>query len=151
MYPTAADDQIDQGEALTLLRSSPVGRVAFMVDDQPWVLPVNIATDDEGRVVFRTGDHSSLSALSARKVAVEVDGYSAASRSGWYVLVTGIAREITDAADVGGQRLRRLNVLPWAPGRRDRWFAVLPITISGRRVGPADPAYEDWFAGIPTS
>ena len=36
MNPTTPDDQIDQDEALTLLRSTPVGRVAFMVDDEPW-------------------------------------------------------------------------------------------------------------------
>ena len=32
------------------LPASPVGRVAFMVDDQPWVLPVNIATAGAGPV-----------------------------------------------------------------------------------------------------
>jgi nitroimidazol reductase NimA-like FMN-containing flavoprotein (pyridoxamine 5'-phosphate oxidase superfamily) len=151
MYSTAVDEPIGPTEALSLLRASPVGRVAFMVDDQPWVLPVNIAADDEGRVVFRTGQHSALSSLSSRKVAVEIDSYSEATRSGWYVLVTGIAREITDAADVGGQRLRQLGVRPWAAGTRNRWFAVLPMAISGQRIGPADLAGEDWFAGVPTS
>jgi hypothetical protein len=102
-------------------------------------------------VVFRTGDHSVLSGLATRKVAVEVDGYEVSSRSGWYVLVSGVVRELTFAGDVGAQRLRRLDVLPWAPGRRDRWFTVLPLAISGRRVARPHAETAVWFAGIPSS
>ena len=151
MMLTRATGDLDQAEMLRLLGSTPIARIAFTVGDQPHALPVNCACDSEGRVVFRTGDHSRLSELSGRQVAVEVDGYDLSAHAGWCVLVLGRAREITGGTDEATRRLRRLDVVPWAPGRRDRWFVIEPESISGRRV--ADPSAADvgWFAGVPAS
>jgi nitroimidazol reductase NimA-like FMN-containing flavoprotein (pyridoxamine 5'-phosphate oxidase superfamily) len=143
--------RLDRAEMLRLLRRSPIARIAFALDDQPYALPVNCACDDDGRVVFRTGDHSVLSGLSGSRVAVEVDGYDVTSRAGWCVLVTGVAREINDTMDRPTRDLMRLDVVPWAPGERDRWFVVEPQTISGRRVADPNGAVEGWFAGVPHS
>jgi len=65
---------LDHAEMLRLLRASPIARIAFTVDDQPYALPVNCACDEHGRVVFRTGDHSLLGGLAGQQVGVEVDG-----------------------------------------------------------------------------
>ena len=151
MTTTDGAGGLDRTEMLRLLRASPIARIAFTVDDQPYALPVNCACDDQGRVVFRTGDHSLLSGLSGRQVAVEVDGYDRTARAGWCVLVLGRAREITADGDQATLRLRRLDVVPWAPGPRDRWFVVDPGSISGRRVADPGGAVEGWFAGIPAS
>ncbi len=148
---TTGHGHLDAVDCLRRLRSSPIARIAFVTADQPYALPVNCACDDAGRVVFRTGDHSLLAGISGQRVAVEVDGYDASARTGWCVLVVGRAREITGQADQLAQRLRRLDVVPWAPGTRDRWFVVDPASIEGRRV--ADPAgiLAGWFPGVPAS
>ena len=87
--------------------------------------------------------------VDGRQVAVEIEGYDSTQRAGWCVLITGRAREIT--ADPGAQQLLRLDVVPWAPGRRDRWFAVEPQSMSGRRVADPHGAVGGWFPGIPAS
>ena len=146
-----AGGHLDRDEMLRLLRASPIARIVFTLDEQPLALPVNFVSDDDGRVVFRTGDHSVLSGLSGCQVAVEVDGYDVSARAGWCVLITGRAREINDNGDKATRQLLRLDVVPWAPGTRDRWFVVEPQSMSGRRVADPNGAVEGWFAGIPAS
>lgn len=137
--------------ALEHLSRAAIGRVAFVVDGQPDVLPVNIAVDDDGSVVFCTSRHSVLGTLDGATVALEVDGYDVASGSGWYVTVAGVAKEITLPADAASRRLHQLRVDPWAPRPRDRWMAVLPVGITGRRVARDGGSDAGWFAGVPAS
>ena len=113
------------------------------------VVPVNITTDDAERVVFRTAAAGILGGLDGHKVAIEIDGHDPGLRSGWSVLVLGVARDVTTAADPDAVRLRSLPVDCWAPGDRDRYFAVLPLSISGRVIPVG--ADGDWFAGVPSS
>ena len=133
------------------MRASRIARIAFTVEDQPYVLPVNCACDEGGNVVFRTGEHSLLSELSSCQVVVEFDGYDMTAREGWCVLVLGRARELTGADDETSRRLLRMDVVPWAPGPRDLWFVVEPQTMSGRRVADPAGAVAGWFPGIPSS
>ena len=50
------------------------------------------------------------------------------------MLVKGQADDIGDAIDATSERMRRLSLVTWAPGRRDRWFAIRPRQITGRRL-----------------
>jgi nitroimidazol reductase NimA-like FMN-containing flavoprotein (pyridoxamine 5'-phosphate oxidase superfamily) len=134
-----------------LLAQGCVGRVGFVAGGRPHVLPVNYAADESGVVVFRTGAGSLLMAASRQDVAFEVDGLDVAHRSGWSVCVYGTASEITETEDPGAGRLRALGVISWVPGRRERWLAISPLEITGRRL----PVHGDlegvggWFPGIP--
>ena len=47
------------------------------------------------------------------------------------------------------ERLHELNVISWAPGPRDRWFAILGDQITGRRIPmTVTPADLGWIAGV---
>lgn len=140
-------------ECIALLRTGTVGRVGFVVDHQPRVFPVNYVATDEGRVVVRTGQHGLLARLDGCRVAFEIDGFDRATRSGWCVQVTGVARDLTDSDDAVSTHLRTLRVEPWARGEKDRWLAIEPLEISGRRIeATAWPeALQKWFAGVPMS
>ena len=105
---------------LRLLGTGRIGRVGFVSDGQPHVLPVNYVASDAGEIVFRTTDGSVLTAVAGGPAAFEIDGYDEQSRTGWSVCVHGPGREITDAEDPLARRLRELNVITWAPGPRDR-------------------------------
>ena len=50
-------------ECLRLLEKGRIGRVGFISDGQPHVLPVNYLASDAGEVVFRTTDGSVLTAV----------------------------------------------------------------------------------------
>ena len=57
-------------ECLRLLEKGRIGRVGFISDGQPHVLPVNYLASDAGEVVFRTTDGSVLTAVARGPAAV---------------------------------------------------------------------------------
>jgi hypothetical protein len=86
-------------------------------------------------VIFRTVPGTKLDAATAGAVvAFEADGYgSNAFPNGWSVLVRGVAREVTEAADVAD--VRRLPLESWAwDGGADRFVRIELTVVSGRRV-----------------
>jgi nitroimidazol reductase NimA-like FMN-containing flavoprotein (pyridoxamine 5'-phosphate oxidase superfamily) len=140
---------LSAGDCLALLAGTYIGRVGFVVNGLPHVLPVNYGVDRDASVVFRTTSASSLTAVDGAGVTFEVDGFDARARVGWSVCVHGRGREISGADDPAAQRLRELGVVTWAPGRRDRWFAITPDAITGRRL-PLQPVPDDfgWSPGV---
>ncbi len=140
---------LSAGDCLVLLARTQIGRVGFVVNGRPHVLPVNFEVDRDATVVFRTTAASSLTAIDGEPVTFEVDGFDARTRLGWSVCVHGRGREISGANDPTAQRLRDLGVVTWAPGRRDRWFAVIPDAITGRRLPlQALPNDVGWSPGV---
>ena len=136
-------------DCLMLLARAAIGRVGFVVAGRPIVLPVNYLADPDSTIVFRTHDRSILTAVARHSATFEVDGYDEAHRLGWSVCVHGEGREITDSDDAVARRLRDLDVDTWAPGRRDRWFAIAADQITGRRLPlTASPASFGWLPGI---
>jgi nitroimidazol reductase NimA-like FMN-containing flavoprotein (pyridoxamine 5'-phosphate oxidase superfamily) len=142
-------ENLSEAECLHLLSRACVGRVGFVVGGRPHVLPVNYAADDRGVVVFRTAANSLLTAVAHQPVAFEIDGVDAAHRTGWSVAVQGEATEIAELGTPEVDRLRAMPVVTWAPGRRDRWFAITPELITGRRlpVQGLDTS-GGWYEGI---
>lgn len=157
---TARDHQglevIPPEECWQLLRDAPVGRVAFIETGDPMILPVNHTVVGH-RIVFRTLRGTLLhEALMAASVAFQVDGADPVQRTGWSVLVRGVADladdpdELAGPAPVGRHRrpgrlgpdpARRGHRPPHRP-RRLKTFtpaqvaAVDPGSGSGRRTWP---------------
>lgn len=134
----AEPDQSDVLEILSefqcteLLASRDLGRIAFSIEDQPEILPINYATDGS-IVVFRTASGTRLEEAVKRRVAFEVDSWDPDTGIGWSVVVKGIAQEVTTGIDPFAAALRQRPVYPLAPGEREEWIAVYPSEISGRR------------------
>ncbi len=129
----ASLDSIARGDCWGLLATARVGRVGLLVDGRPEILPVNYALDGE-TVLYRTAEGSVLNQASLSVVAFEVDHVDEATHTGWSVLVQGVAQDIGDAVDPTSERLRRLSLVTWAPGARQRWFRIDPGKVSGRRL-----------------
>ena len=133
-------DDLDVDVCWKLLAHRPVGRIAFVLDGEPEVLPVNHAVDGHS-IVFRTSQTPILEALAGGATAAfEVDDADPSVETGWSVLAKGRAAEVVD----GGERadLARLGVKPWAPEEKERWIRLVPHAVSGRaisrrRAGPA--------------
>jgi uncharacterized protein len=141
---------LTQQECGVLLIRGLVGRVGFVLGGRPQILPVNYAANDAGVVVFRTSANSILMAVALQPVVFEVDGLDEAHRTGWSVCVHGSAREITEREEPMAARLRASPVIPWAPGHRERWFAITPEEITGRRLPVKGTADElaGWHPGV---
>ena len=142
---------LSRGDCTRRLVRACVGRIGFVHKGRPEVLPVNYAADPDGRVVFRSTATSVLGAIVGQPVVFEVDGWDSTQRSGWSVCVHGTGCELKDDDHPLVEQLRTLQVISWAPGRRDRWFAVEPTAITGRQLPISLTADEGWFPGVPAS
>lgn len=126
-------EELPREECLRLLKQeSYVGRVGFIVEGQPMVLPVNYLAE-EGSVVFCTAPGTKLSALAGgAPVAFEVDANRSLYQSGWSVLVRGTAREVVDEHEL--DLLRRGPLKSWATPSSEHWIRIAIDEISGRRI-----------------
>jgi len=118
---------LDEIECRHLLRWEPVGRIAFVEDDDaPTVLPVNFVVVDDD-IVFRT-EPGLAERLRGRAVSFQVDRVDTYRRVGWSVLVRGHAELL--ATDDGVDR----PADPWAPGDRSAGVRVVTRELTGRRL-----------------
>jgi len=123
---------LSEQQCRELLASQDLGRIAFSIDDQPEIFPVNYAADGTV-VVFRTASDNRLQQAVLRRVAFEVDGWDSNTTVAWSVVVKGVAEDVTTGIDPFSAALRERQVFPLAPGLREHWIAVYPSEVSGRR------------------
>jgi hypothetical protein len=125
-------EELAAEECLRLLATQAIGRVAFIIDGDPAVLPVNF-TLVEGVVVFRTAAGSAFDVLVREaEVAFEVDQADPAYHSGWSVVGRGTAEGLEDVipADV----LEELPLRPWGLAVAPGWIGVRLREVTGRRL-----------------
>lgn len=123
--------EIPADECWRLLASSTVGRMAWAGGDGQTVLPVNFVVADS-EIWFRTSAHSALAReVDDLPVAFEVDDVDDFTRSGWSVLVRGIAHIVYDAA-----RLPHPWPDPdtWPTGTHPLHVSLEPRQVTGRRL-----------------
>jgi nitroimidazol reductase NimA-like FMN-containing flavoprotein (pyridoxamine 5'-phosphate oxidase superfamily) len=128
-----AAEKLTPGECRRLIAPGGVGRIALATASGLTVLPVNFAVV-ANTIVFRTGSGTLIAAHAADDVAFEVDHIDEALGQGWSVLVQGPAHRVAQSGEL--QHLREdVAVTPWAGGEREVYVRILPVHISGRRVG----------------
>jgi len=114
------------------MRGVPIGRVAVIVGEVPVVVPVNFTLLGED-IVFRTAPGTKLlAAVSRSAVSFEVDASNDATHSGWSVLVTGPASEMTEPEEHAAAEA--LGLEQWVEGR-ERYVRIRSDVVTGRRVG----------------
>ena len=139
---------LSREECLKLLASHSFGRLAVNTGKGPPVIrPVNYVFDKASQsVVFRTAPGSKFHALlHSAEAAFEIDGLDEGSRTGWSVILHGVADEFTNPSEV--RRLDRLGLEPWAPGPKRHWMHVRAWTVSGRRIVLADNPGPGYYLG----
>jgi uncharacterized protein len=130
--PRIGWQELSKSECFGLLARERLGRVAFVDDLGPIVMPVNFVLDRH-MVVFRTDDGTKLdAAVRGSRVAFEIDGTDEAARTGWSVVIRGEAVQVTGPAELA--RLRQLPLYPWAPGAKPHYVRILPAVLTGRRI-----------------
>jgi hypothetical protein len=126
-------------ECLRLLSTGTIGRIGITSRALPAILPINYRVDGD-RILFRTSPGTKLDAATHNAVvAFEVDHVDPIYHSGWSVLVTGVA------SDVSESEAAEVDATPrWAPGPDGRLVAISINQISGRRLegGGLNAAWE---------
>lgn len=129
----AGMEVLEPSECWDLLAQTPVGRVGFVDQGVPVILPVNHVLDGRS-IVFRVAYGAKLSAaVRASTVAFEVDDYDRQRRDGWSVLVLGVADVVEDDDELA--RLEALDLRPWADAlERPHWIRIRADQVTGRRI-----------------
>lgn len=123
---------LDEAEALRLLGTVSIGRLAFTRKALPAIRPVNHLVDG-GVVVIRSHDGAAVvpAPLPQAVVAYQADQLDPVARTGWSVIVTGIARRLRDPERVEHYRQR---VRAWVADDLDQVFTIEPNIITGVRL-----------------
>lgn len=123
-------------ECRLLMGSVAIGRVAFVVNGPPLVLPVNFTLMGND-ILIQTAGGSPLAevARSGRLVSFEVDDIDEPYRLGWSVLCHGRA-SLSAETGLQDHHVEEL-VRPWIGGDRRTVVVITSTTISGRRIGLA--------------
>ncbi|WP_410099277.1 pyridoxamine 5'-phosphate oxidase family protein [Streptomyces sp. STR69] len=136
--------EIDGAEALRLLGSVPMGRIAFTRQALPTIRPVNHIVDD-GNIVIRTHEGAALTSRTLQAngpgvvVAYEADAIDPATHLGWSVVVTGYAHLVTDTLELARyQALLR----PWVRQPMDYAVRIHPDLVTGLLLVPVDQQAE---------
>ena len=112
--------QLDRPTCLALLTTQHVGRL--IIDAAAPVVRVVNYTIFEETVMFRSDPGPQIDAIVDRPVVFEADMIDDRTRSGWSVVVRGIARDHSDHLAGIGQA--GATVDPWAPGPKSRWIGI---------------------------
>ena len=116
-----------------LLETAEIARFAWNGPRGVAMVPVNYTVAD-GALWFRTSPYAEHAREAGGQwVAVEVDTLDPVDRSGWSVVVRGVA-ELIDPADVPDVLV---DFRVWPQGTRNLLVRVEPIEVSGRRLLPA--------------
>lgn len=126
---------LSKRECWDLLVSHETGRVCYVQAGAPMVLPMNYQAFEKG-IWIRTASYTQLAIhLANEVVAFEIDQTDVATRTGWSVLVHGVATHVLHAhgAPPGWHTSH-----PWPDGLRAMTFRIEPQTITGRALKQAD-------------
>jgi hypothetical protein len=130
--------ELTESECWQLLASVSIGRVVFTQRAMPAIRPVNHLVD--GRmIIIRThlGAAIASRATDGRPeprgsvVCYEADDLDPARRTGWSVIVTGMARLVTDPAEADRYAAA---VEPWIAGDLNQVVAIEPQFVTGIRL-----------------
>ncbi|MFI2368042.1 pyridoxamine 5'-phosphate oxidase family protein [Streptomyces sp. NPDC018833] len=130
--PRALASELTRFEALSLLKSVPMGRVVFTHDALPAIRPVNHLLIDD-RIVIQTHTGAALlgPAQDGAVVAYEADALDPVTRTGWSVVVTGVARLVQDPAQQEGYATA---LVPWVAGPKDQMVSISIDMVTGYRI-----------------
>jgi hypothetical protein len=119
---------------MSRLASVPFGRVVFTQRALPAIRPVNHLVDD-GNVIIRTTLGTGIGSAAGRGtvVAYEADAIDAETRTGWTVVVTGVAQMVTEPRDLA--RYQEL-LQPWIDGDRNCVVRIPAELVTGYELVP---------------
>jgi hypothetical protein len=129
---TGSVSLLSRDDCIARLECQSIGRVAVTSRALPAIVPVNYRVSGSS-VVFRTEPGGMLArACDNTVVAFEVDDIADDGRSGWSVLVVGVAELLDGSAAL---RAMETGVVSAAGDDREQFVAITLGQVSGRRVG----------------
>jgi nitroimidazol reductase NimA-like FMN-containing flavoprotein (pyridoxamine 5'-phosphate oxidase superfamily) len=120
-------------ECVRLMRHARTGRLGFVHDGEPEVLPVAFGMDGDTPVLRTTWGSKLEVAAAGGIVALEADTVDRSLRRAWSVVVKGPASVVYD--DEAIARYELLGVERWLRDDAESfWVRVTPETVTGREL-----------------
>jgi nitroimidazol reductase NimA-like FMN-containing flavoprotein (pyridoxamine 5'-phosphate oxidase superfamily) len=132
-------EELSQAECRLLLGLTAVGRIGFIVDGRPIVLPVNyqLLSDQSGLWIFLRTRPGNIIDGASKHVAFEIDGIDHEHQQGWSVLVRGALEHFEH--DLLLERFRKqFDPQTWVSEERTSWLVIKSQTVTGRRLQTED-------------
>jgi uncharacterized protein len=127
--PQGPVEELSEDSCWELLRLESFGRLAVSSENRPQIFPVDYYADGAD-ILFRTAAGTKLRDLVANEtVAFEVDARS--KGESWSILVSGIARVVTDDDEVA--RADRAPLPNWIPVAPYVYVKIAAVSVHGRR------------------
>jgi uncharacterized protein len=135
IYAERSLTALSHRDCVALLSGARVGRAVFTERAMPAVVPVNFIVSDDAIVMCTAADTRLAGAATRGVLAFQVDDIDPSTRSGWSVVVVGVA-ELVD----GSEEQARLRCLlePWAPGRNEVYIRLPLKVVTGRQILPSE-------------
>ena len=126
--------EIDRVECRRLLDAKRVGRLGFVGEDGPVILPMNYLPSGD-RIIVRTLAYGiAARSVIDQPVAFEVDEVDDFLQTGWSVLASGVAR-LLNPDQVEALRLGSAPE-PWVEGPRTLFLSINCDRLTGRQLIP---------------
>lgn len=132
-------EALSRDTCLRLLREGTVGRIAFVVDGEPLILPVNyrLVEPSSGPVLALRTRLGTAIDQAPNAVAFEIDSIDPVHHQGWSVLVRG---ELLHATPTSAEFRELYDPESWVADR-ESWLLVDPSVISGRELHGAESVW----------
>jgi nitroimidazol reductase NimA-like FMN-containing flavoprotein (pyridoxamine 5'-phosphate oxidase superfamily) len=132
-------EPLSQETCLRLLREGVVGRMAFVIDGDPLILPVNyrLVEPSSGPLLAVRTRPGTIIEQAPSSVAFEIDAIDPVHHEGWSVLVRG---ELLHATPTSAEFEELYDPKSWVADR-DSWLIVDPWAITGRELHGAEPVW----------
>lgn len=120
-------------QCLMLLRSRPLGRIAYLDAGQPTIVPVNHLVDGSTVVLRSVAGGKLDAAIVGNPIAFQLDDHDAVRGTGWSVLVRGRGELIEDRDRIV-QYASQLDSWAIDDPAKATWIRIVGDEISGRRL-----------------
>jgi nitroimidazol reductase NimA-like FMN-containing flavoprotein (pyridoxamine 5'-phosphate oxidase superfamily) len=132
-------EPLSQEQCLALLRQGTIGRIAFIVDDDPIILPVNyrLVEPTSGPLLAVRTRPGNVIDRASTNVAFEIDSIDPLHHEGCSVLVRG---ELLHAIPTSADFREHYDPESWFTDR-EAWLLIDPWAISGRELHGAEPLW----------
>jgi nitroimidazol reductase NimA-like FMN-containing flavoprotein (pyridoxamine 5'-phosphate oxidase superfamily) len=132
-------EPLSRATCLRLLREGTVGRIAFVFEGDPLILPVNyrLVEPSSGPIVAVRTRPGTVIDSAPGSVAFEIDSIDAVHHQGWSVLVQG---KLLHATPTSPEFRERYDPGSWVADG-ESWLLVDPWAISGRELHGAEAVW----------
>lgn len=120
--------EMRSAECWERIEAAPYGRLGTYAGGEMDLFPVNHGVD-RFSIVFRTAPGTKLLALTVdQQVLFQVDGID--GDEVFSIVIKGRANRVERDREI--EAAERLDLVTWAPGRKDRWVRITPRDVQGR-------------------